>query len=230
MIGRLWKPCQVSAPGMKIRPALRLIGRRGDQIQVVVENVGAPGFAAGIVGEIDQHREQLGADVGVRLEPEAVGVEAIFDAQIGARAGRRRRSSRAVSTTSLALAARRRAPSQTGYFARASTPKKKREELCVSRLPERVGDLRRLDGQRVELLARLLRQHVRRQPVAIGLRAENAAIEAGDQAGRDRLGLNHERLLISGRRLQQRGGLFDARGQAVAEQFARGRRNRWSSS
>jgi oxygen-independent coproporphyrinogen-3 oxidase len=46
-----------------------------------VQKVRAPGLRSRIVRQVDQHGERFGADVGVRLQPETIGVQAVFDAQ-----------------------------------------------------------------------------------------------------------------------------------------------------
>jgi hypothetical protein len=55
--------------------------RLADALELRVVDVGAPRGGAGIVRQVDEQREQLHADIGVRLQPEPVRVLAIFDPQ-----------------------------------------------------------------------------------------------------------------------------------------------------
>ncbi len=70
--------------GDEDQTAVRRGGRAGDQFALRRQQVRAPCLAAGAGREIDQVSEQLDPDVGVRLQPETFGVEALFDAQIAA--------------------------------------------------------------------------------------------------------------------------------------------------
>ncbi len=61
-------------------------------------------------------------------------------------------------------------------------------------LAERVVDLGRRDGNRVDPSADVRGQDVFEQPMAKGLGAETAGVEAADQARGDGGGVNHGRL------------------------------------
>ena len=154
-----------------------------------IENIGAPGLSSRLAGEIDQHREQLGADVGVRLEPEAVGVEAIFDAQ---EAVAQLHLAQAFDAIDDAQALEAGAERVAYGIARAILGAEEQTRAVVGfALAERVVDAGRRDGNRVDALADVRGEHVFEKPMAIGLGAEAARVEAADQARGDGGRVNH---------------------------------------
>ncbi len=70
----------MSGPGMKSTAVLAVPRAQGRSL-VLAQQVGAAEFARRRVGQIDQHGESFDADIGMRLEPEAADILAIFDAQ-----------------------------------------------------------------------------------------------------------------------------------------------------
>ena len=80
-IGRLWNPCQLSAAGTNTRAELNAAGTVVTMVPVGIEKVGAPEVGTRLRRQVHLHREQLGADVGMRLEREALAVLTVFEAQ-----------------------------------------------------------------------------------------------------------------------------------------------------
>ena len=172
------------ACGNEDQAAVALVGRGGDEVEVGVEYVGAPRLAARLARQVDQHGEQLGANVGVRLEPEAVGVEAIFDAQV-------------TLVAQLDVAhpfdpLDRRGRLETGgqrvaHRMAAAVVETEEQPRAVVRLAlaERIVDMGGARRQRVDSVAHRDRQDVGQQPVTVRLGGERAGVEAGDQACRN---------------------------------------------
>ena len=129
----------------------------------------------GSLREIDQHREQLGADVGVRLEPEAVGVEAIFDAQ-EALAQLRRRTAVRCARRPPSLCKRRGERVADGIAPRAVPRRRTAASCCASRACRSVSSISGgATGSASIARADVGRQDVLEQPIAIGLGAERLA-------------------------------------------------------
>ena len=128
-----------------------------------------------VLRHVEQHGEDLDAEVGVRLEPEAVGVLAVLDAQVGARElgaeALGDRVGHALVLEGLAEA------SQTGNFARFSASKYLRVALCSSRLPDTPPSSGGREGQVQDRVDGVRGQAVLQEPVLVGLVGRLRAVD-----------------------------------------------------
>src|SRR5262245_41055212 len=64
--------------------SIEVARRPAEPAHLRVVEVGAPILRPFAARQIDQHRKELRTDIGMRLQPESVGVLAILDAQVAA--------------------------------------------------------------------------------------------------------------------------------------------------